>query len=196
MRTLSRSLLTVLIAIVVGGVAVGACLAALIPGTVEVATAHHYNAKQVGDLKALAEPSTIYWADGTQMGPEFGLEARDPIRTLDEVPKMMQNAVIATEDRSFWTNDGIDLGGVFRAFLTNITSGKIEQGGSTITQQLVKSRILQVPTPFGTFGKQLSDLTIGEAAMLAGLISNPEGNSPFSYPDRAVRRRADVLRGM
>src|SRR6478609_7474375 len=249
MRTLSRSLLTVLIAIVVGGVAVGACLAALIPGTVEVATAHHYNAKQVGDLKALAEPSTIYWADGTQMGPEFGLEARDPIRTLDEVPKMMQNAVIATEDRSFWTNDGIDLGGVFRAFLTNITSGKIEQGGSTITQQLVKNRILtskrdvnrkikeiedalrlnekfskekilveylntvyfgsgsyglkaaanrffQVPTPFGTFGKQLSDLTLGESAMLAGLISNPEGNSPFTYPDRAIRRRADVLRGM
>ena len=157
--------------------------------------------------------------------------------------------MIATEDRTFWTNDGIDLGGVFRAFLTNVTSGEIEQGGSTITQQLVKNRILtskrdvnrkikeiedalrlnekfskekilieylntvyfgsgsygikaaasrffQVPTPFGTFGKQLNELTIGEAAMLAGLISNPEGNSPFSYPDRAVRRRADVLRGM
>ena len=44
MRTLSRSLITVIVAIVVGGVAVGACLAALIPGTVEVATAHHYTA--------------------------------------------------------------------------------------------------------------------------------------------------------
>ena len=54
----------------------------------------------------------------------------------------MINAVIATEDRSFWTNDGIDLGAVFRAFLTNVTSGRIEQGGSTITQQLVKNRIL------------------------------------------------------
>ena len=52
----------------------------------------------------------------------------------------MINAVIATEDRSFWTNDGIDLGAVFRAFLTNVTSGRIEQGGSTITQQLVKNR--------------------------------------------------------
>src|SRR3954469_10496614 len=248
MRTLSRSLITVIVAIVVGGVAVGACLAALIPGTVEVATAHHYTAPQVRELKALAQPSTVYYADGSVMG-EFGLQARQNITALNEVPEMVQNAIIATEDRSFWTNDGIDLGGVFRAFLTNITSGRIEQGGSTITQQLVKNRILtskrdvnrkikeiedalrlnekfskekifveylntvyfgsgsyglkaaasrffQVDTPFGRFGKKLDDLTIGEAALLAGLISNPEGNSPFTYPDRAVRRRADVLRGM
>ena len=136
MRTLSRSFLTVVVAIVIGGVAVGACLAALIPGTVEVATAHHYTAPQVQELKALAQPSQIYWADGSPMGDPIGIQNRQNINTIDEVPKMVQNAVIATEDRSFWTNDGIDLGGVFRAFLTNITSGKIEQGGSTITQQL------------------------------------------------------------
>ena len=70
----------------------------------------------------------------------LGLEARDPITDIDEVPKPVIDAVIATEDRSFWTNDGIDLGAVFRAFLTNVTSGRIEQGGSTITQQLVKNR--------------------------------------------------------
>lgn len=248
MRPLTRSLLTVLVAIVIGGIAVGACLAALIPGTVEVATAHHYTAKQVGDLKALAEPSTVYWADGSKMGT-FGLEARDPISSLAEVPKLVQNAVIATEDRSFWTNDGIDLGAVFRAFLKNVTSGQIEQGGSTITQQLVKNRILTskrdvnrkikeiedalrlnekfskekifveylntVYFGSGSYGikaaasrffynfdtgipvpKTLDQLTIGEAALLAGVISNPEGNSPFTYPDRAIRRRADVLRGM
>lgn len=251
MRTLSRSLITVVIAIVIGGVAVGACLAALIPGTVEVATAHHYTAEQVKELKALAEPSTIYWADGTQMGQSLGLEARQNVTSLAEVPKVVQDAVVATEDRSFWTNDGIDLGGVFRAFLTNLTSGKIEQGGSTITQQLVKNRILTskrdvnrkireiedalrlnekfskekilieylntVYLGSGSYGikaaasrffytwdpgeslprgKHLDELTIGEAAMLAGLISNPEGNSPFAYPDRAIRRRADVLRAM
>src|SRR3954453_16233533 len=142
MRTLSRSLITVVVAIVIGGVAVGACLAALIPGTVEVATAHHYTAPQVKKLKALAQPSTIYWADGTQMGDPIGRQGRQNITSLDEVPKIVQNAVIATEDRSYWSNDGIDLGGVFRAFLTNLTSGRIEQGGSTITQQLVKNRIL------------------------------------------------------
>ena len=150
----------------------------------------------------------------------------------------MIDAVIATEDRSFWTNDGIDLGAVFRAFLTNVTSGRIEQGGSTITQQLVKNRLLtskrdvnrkikeiedalrlnekfskekilveylntvylgsnsygfkaaaerffqvcENGCPFGPRGKRLDELTIGETALLAGLISNPEGNSPFTLP--------------
>src|SRR4051794_24430213 len=240
MRSLSRSLIIVLVAIVVGGIAVGACLAALIPGTVQGATAHHYTTAEVPNLKALAQPSTIYWADGSQMGDSIGKEARDPIHALNEVPKMVQNAVIATEDRTFWSNDGIDLGAVFRAFLTNVTSGKIEQGGSTITQQLVKNRILTSKRDvnrkvkeiedalrlnekfskdkifveylntvyFGSgsyglkaaasrfFGKPVDQLTIGEAALLAGLISNPEGNSPFTHSDRATRRRADVLRGM
>jgi penicillin-binding protein 1A len=243
-------LLTFILTIVVGGIAVGACLAALIPGTVEVATAHHYTTKAVADLSALAEPSTIYWNDGTQEMGTLGSQFRDPVR-IDEVPKIVQDAVIATEDRTFWTNDGIDLGGVFRAFLKNVTSGQIEQGGSTITQQLVKNRILTnkrtvnrkvkeiedalrlnekfskkkileeylntiylgsgsygikaaaeryflTSDPGAIFprGKRLDELTIGEAALLAGLISNPEGNNPFSYPDRAIRRRADVLRGM
>ncbi len=181
----------------------------------------------------------------------IGIQNRQNISSIDEVPKMVQDAVIATEDRSFWTNDGIDLGGVFRAFLTNITSGKIEQGGSTITQQLVKNRILTskrdvnrkikeiedalrlnekfskekifveylntVYFGSGSYGikaaasrffytwdpgsplprgKHLDELTVGEAALLAGVISNPTGNNPFAYPDRAIRRRADVLRGM
>jgi penicillin-binding protein 1A len=242
MRSLSRSLMTVLVAIVIGGVAVGACLAALIPGTVEVATGHHYTSPQVKELRALAEPSQIYWADGTPMGDAIGLQARQKIISVDEVPKMVQNAIIATEDRSFWTNDGIDLGAVFRAFLTNLTSGRIEQGGSTITQQLVKNRILTSKRDvnrkikeiedalrlnekfskgkilveylntvyFGSgsygikaaasrfFGKSLDQLTIAEAALLAGVISNPSSYNPFnpSTQDRAIRRRADVLRGM
>jgi penicillin-binding protein 1A len=244
-------LITVVVAIVVGGLAVGACIAALIPGTVEVATAHHYTAPQVEELKALAEPSQLYWADGTPMGEPIGIQARQNINSLSEVPKMVQNAVIATEDRSFWSNDGIDVGAVFRAFLTNLTSGRIEQGGSTITQQLVKNRILTSKRDvnrkikeiedalrlndkfskekifveylntvyfgsgsygikaaasrfFYTFdpgssiprGKRLDELTIGEAALLAGVISNPTSYNPFTNPDRAIRRRADVLRGM
>jgi membrane peptidoglycan carboxypeptidase len=246
-----RQFSTVMVTVVIGGIVVGACLAAMIPGTVEIATAHHYTAKQVGELSALAEPSTIYFADGTTQMATLGLQARSLIRNIDEVPKPVVNAVIATEDRSFWTNDGIDLGAITRAFLANITSGKVEQGGSTITQQLVKNRLLtskrdvnrkikeiedalrlnkkfskakilveylntvylgsnsygfkaaaerffpvcEGGCPFGTRGKRLDELTLGESALLAGLISNPEGNSPFAYPDRAIRRRADVLRG-
>ena len=61
---LPRMLLTFVLTIVVGGIAVGACLAALIPGTVEVATAHHYTTNAVAELSNLAEPSTVYWNDG------------------------------------------------------------------------------------------------------------------------------------
>ena len=69
----------------------------------------------------------------------------------------MINAVIATEDQTFWTNDGIDLGAVFRAFVTNVTSGGIEQGGSTITQQLVKNRILSPARDVNRKVKEIED---------------------------------------
>ncbi len=157
MRTFSRTLITFLLTIVVGGIAVGACLAALIPGTVEIATAHHYTADQVGKLSALAQPSTIYWDDGITEMASLGLQARQPISAIQEVPKRILDAVIATEDRTFWTNDGIDLGAVFRAFLTNVTSGKIQQGGSTITQQLVKNRILTSKRDVNRKVKEIED---------------------------------------
>ena len=153
---LPRMLLTFFLTIIVGGIAVGACLAALIPGTVEVVTAHHYTTKGVANLSALAEPSTIYWNDGTTSMGTLGTQFRDPV-SLDQVPKLVQNAVIATEDRTFWTNDGIDLGGVFRAFLKNVTSGQIEQGGSTITQQLVKNRILSSKRTVNRKVKEIED---------------------------------------
>ena len=105
----------------------GACLAALIPGTVEVVTAHRYTVREVKELKALSERTTVYWADGTPMGT-LGLLDRELVK-LEEVPKRVQDAIIATEDRSFWTNDGIDLGAVFRAFLTNVVSGEISRAG-------------------------------------------------------------------
>jgi penicillin-binding protein 1A len=248
MRNAARLLGTFLATVVIGGIAVGACFAALVPGTVDIVTAHHYTVKQVRELSSLAETTTVYWSDGTKLGT-LGLLDREVV-PLTEVPDRVQNAVIATEDRTFWTNDGIDLGAVFRAFLTNVVSGEINQGGSTITQQLVKNRIVgakrdvnrkireiedalrlnekfskekileeylntvyfgqgsygikaaarrffTTPDPnalFGFRGKEMSELSIGEAALLAGVIQSPEGNNPFSYPDRAIRRRADVLR--
>ena len=248
---LVRALRTLVLGIVVGGVAVGACLAALVPGAAEVVSAHHYTVKTVTKLRDLAQQSTVYWADGSPMG-DLGNYFRQNVtyQDLASTPGGLRviNAVIATEDRSFWTNDGIDLGAVFRAFVSNVTSGKIEQGGSTITQQLVKNRILSpardvnrkvkeiedalrlnekfskqkilqeylntvyfgqnsygiksaaerfflvqdTPTSYPR-GKRLDELTLGEAALLAGVIANPEGTNPFTYPQRAWLRRADVL---
>ena len=252
-HSLLHGSLTFLGTVVVGGIAVGACLAALIPGTVEIATAHHYTAKTVKNLRSLTQQSTVFWDDGVTPMPcgQLGIEVHDPISSVAEVPRRLVNAVLATEDRSFWTNSGIDLGGVFHAFVTNVVSGRIEQGGSTITQQLVKKRILSdkrdvhrklkeiiyavrlthrfskdkilteylntvyfgensygiksaaerffnvadPSSPSGLRGKTMAELTIGEAAILAGSINNPVGNDPFLHPEQAKLRRAEVLKG-
>jgi len=130
-----------LLVIVIGGVAIGACLAALIPGIRTIATAHHYTSDVDTSLDQLSEPSYIYRADG-QLLSTLGTEDRRPITSLDEVPDHVENAVIAIEDQTFWDNDGFDPNAVFRAFWANLTAGEIEQGGSTITQQLAKNRIL------------------------------------------------------
>ena len=61
---------------------------------------------------------------------------------LSEVPSTIQDATIAIEDHSFWTNPGIDPSGIIRAFQANLASGGISQGGSTTTQQLIKTRLL------------------------------------------------------
>lgn len=249
MRRLPGVFRSFLLTVVVGGVAVGACLAALIPGTTAIAESHHFTSDKVADLSGLAQRSTIYDSANNVIGV-LGIENREDA-SLDEVPPLIQNAVIASEDKTFWTNDGFDLNGVFRAFVKNLTSGKIEQGGSTITQQLVKNRILDskrdinrkvkelvlakrlndkfskreileqylntvyfgqgsygvksaverfflTSDPGAVFarGKTMAEVTPGEAALLAGLISNPEGNNPFVNPEGAARRRSFALEQM
>src|SRR2546430_4871420 len=246
----SARVLTGLAAIVlVGGLTLGVAVAALVPGVRQIATANHYTAsvKTLGDLSS---PTTVFDANGGQIG-KLGVQDREPAE-LAEVPQILINAVIDTEDKTFWKNSGIDVAGVSRAFVDNLTKGRISQGGSTITQQLVKNRILgnkqdltrkakelilayrlndkyskreilkqylntvyfgqgsygvkatarrffltpDPSAPYGVRGKQLSELTVGESALMAGLIQNPEGDNPFVYPERALTRRAEVLKGM
>jgi penicillin-binding protein 1B len=69
------------------------------------------------------------------------LENRRPV-TLDQVPKHLQGAVIATEDIRFWYHPGIDPIGIFRALFRNVRARGVAQGGSTLTQQLVKNYYL------------------------------------------------------
>lgn len=69
------------------------------------------------------------------------MESRDPV-PLAEVPKSLVNAVIAVEDRDFMRHEGISLRGIFRAAVTNVRSGGVRAGGSTLTQQLVKNLFL------------------------------------------------------
>jgi membrane peptidoglycan carboxypeptidase len=234
--------------IIIGGVAVGVFLAALLPGFAAVGGAQHYK-DALGQLSHLKQRSTLYDAKNNIIGI-LGEQNREDVR-LDQVPKLIQNAVISVEDKTFWTNDGIDLNSTARALLTNLSSGQIEQGGSTITQQLVKNRLLSrkrdihrkvreivlalrlndryskreildqyLNTVYfgqGSYGvksavqrfflthdpgaplpraKRLSEVTVGEAALLAGLISNPEGNNPFANPSGARARRKFALEQM
>src|SRR2546423_10734507 len=136
----SARVLTRLAAIVlVGGLTLGVAVAALVPGVRQIATANHYTAsvKTLGDLSS---PTTVFDANGGQIG-KLGVQDREPAE-LAEVPQILINAVIDPEDKTFWKNSGIDVAGVSRAFVDNLTKGRISQGGSTITQQLVKNRIL------------------------------------------------------
>ena len=85
-------------------------------------------------------PLRIYTADGLLIG-EFGEERRTPLRA-SEIPKLMRDAVLAAEDARFFEHHGVDLLGIVRAALVNLSSGGKEQGASTITMQLARNFFL------------------------------------------------------
>lgn len=159
---------------------------------------------------------------------------------LENIPKNIQQATIAIEDRNFYNHGAIDVQGILRAVYVNFRGERVE-GGSTLTQQLVKSSLLtpertierkakeiilsfiveaiypknkilemylnQVSyggTAYGVdaasqvyFNKPVSDLTLAEAAFLAGLPQAPSRYSPFgSHPEEGQERQKRVLRAM
>lgn len=98
-----------------------------------------YRLIEIPDANADFQTQTtkVYYSDGkTELG-EFATQDRESV-ALDEIPGVMQGAVIAAEDRTFYDNRGIDIRGIIRAARDNTTSGSIQGGGSTITQQYVK----------------------------------------------------------
>ncbi len=82
-------------------------------------------------------PLRIYTNDGKLIG-EFGEERRSPV-TLSKVPKLVIDAVLATEDQRFFHHQGVDPYGLVRAAVELITTGKKKQGGSTITMQVARN---------------------------------------------------------
>ncbi|MBM4177704.1 transglycosylase domain-containing protein, partial [Candidatus Gribaldobacteria bacterium] len=164
---------------------------------------------------------------------------RTPVK-LSELPSFIKQATIAVEDKDFYKHQGVSVfGGIIRA-LKDMAFRKGLQGGSTITQQLVKSALLtpqrtiqrkikeivlalwtekiftkdeilemylnQVPyggSAYGIeeaaktyFGKGAKDLSLSEAAFLAGLPRAPSLYSPYADPDLAKNRRNEVLKRM
>ena len=170
-------------------------------------------------------------------------EARDLI-SCRQIPKYLISAIVNTEDRRFFKHRGVDWRGILRALLVDLKSGRVIQGGSTITQQLVKNYFLRPERSLTRkmrealialiieslyskkdilemymneiymgqgngvsingmgeatryyFGHNVTNLTLAEAAMLAGLIRAPNHYSPFLHPARAKRRRNLVLKEM
>ena len=93
------------------------------------------------ELAPLAQRSVLYAADGTVLQFLRGEEDRLPV-TLDKVPQHVITAVLDAEDERFFEHGAIDLRSMTRALVSNLEAGEISEGGSTITQQLVKTALL------------------------------------------------------
>ena len=92
----------------------------------------------IKDLKDFSykQPSIIYDAKNRIIA-ELGDERRYLV-PMDKIPDHFKQAVIAVEDSRFYQHGGVDFVGIIRAFITNVKAGRVVEGGSTLTQQLVK----------------------------------------------------------
>ena len=140
--------------VVVGGTVLGLVLALLIPATVLASHVASYRPTST-QLRPLSIRSTVFAADGATLA-NLGYEDRQPVAYRDISP-LIVDAVVATEDRTFWTNPGVDPAGLVRAATADLTSGAVQQGGSTITEQLVKNRIMN---PKGSLQKKVTEAVL------------------------------------
>ena len=97
----------------------------------------------IGSVKEYRPPiiTEIFSDDGEVIGRLW--EEKRTILPLDQMPKHLIQAFVAAEDSRFFEHEGVDLKSIFRAFIKNMSTGKIKQGGSTITQQVTKSLLLK-----------------------------------------------------
>jgi 1A family penicillin-binding protein len=96
----------------------------------------------IGDINApRSERSTVYAADGTVLAVLHADENRSPV-SIDRVPQAVINAVLDVEDARYWTHGAVDLKSTVRSLASDVRSGGVREGGSTITQQLVKNIFL------------------------------------------------------
>ncbi len=188
---------------------------------------------------AIGQNSFIYARNGAILGAIPAERNRQPVE-LDEISKWMPIATVAIEDRRFYEHGGVDPSGIARAVWADVRAGKVVQGGSTITQQLVrnlyisreqtiqrkvkeaclaiklndawsKNKILTTymnQVYYGNlaygieaaaqtyFSKSAQELTLPEAALLAGMPQAPSAYDPFNRTEIATERRNQVLNAM
>ena len=181
-------------------------------------------------------PNITIYARGGELIGERGM--RRAYAAYKDISPNLVIAVLAAEDRRFFYHFGVDPKGLLRALSSNFRSGEVQQGGSTITQQLAKNLFLQPKrnlsrkaeefvlalwlerrftkqeilelylnrvyfgggnygigaAAYSYFGKEPKDITLAEAAILAGLIKAPSYYSPNGNMDRAHARAKTILR--
>lgn len=188
--------------------------------------------------------SSIVYSNNNEVIAKLGSEIRRTI-TFDDMPQVLIDAIIATEDSRYYQHNGVDLPRFIKAAVGQVLGNSGAGGGSTITMQVskqaytspvrnglegiirkftdvylaifkleknyTKEQILEyyvnIPglgsNSFGVaeasetyFGKDVSELNLSEAALLAGLFQAPTAYNPYVHPDTAAERRAIVLRLM
>lgn len=129
--------------IVAGGFVVAMAIILVVPSLIHVGSAFEGGdgAIDVSQFQDYAVRSQVFAADGTLLATLHGVENRDPV-ALADMPATIKDAVLSVEDAEFYQHGGINLRGLVRALVQNVQSGDVEQGGSTITQQLVKKALL------------------------------------------------------
>jgi len=186
----------------------------------------------------LQVPLRVYSRDGKLLA-QLGEQRRVPV-TWEQIPEVVVQAVLAAEDDRFFEHPGVDWQGIARAVLVAATTMQATQGGSTLTQQLVRTTLITkekqlrrklrevflalslenelskqeiftlfVNTQFlgqrsygfaaaseTYFGKQLGEVDVAEAALLAGILQAPSRQNPVASVAEATDRRSYVLRRM
>ncbi len=187
--------------------------------------------------RKLPSMSAILDGKGTNFADVFEPGNRRVWVSLADIPESVQKAFVAAEDRRFYQHHGVDERGIIRAFMGNLGESGRPQGGSTITQQVVKNLLVGEDVTYerkireiivasrvestltkaeilelylnsaylgrsswgvemaarSYFGKSAKALTLGEGAMLAGLLKGPNFFNPDRRPERARERLAYVL---
>ncbi len=187
----------------------------------------------------IGQNSFVFAANGSLLGSIPAERNRTPV-ALWRVSPWMRKATVAIEDHRFYQHGGVDYEGIARAAWKDITAGQVVQGGSTITQQLVRNLYISKERTFKRklkeaclaiklsrakskdwilaqymnqvyygnhaygieaasqtyFSERARDLTLAQAALLAGLPQAPSSYDPLHRPAAAIARRDAVLRAM
>ena len=107
------------------------------------------------DISPLGYATFLYDGDGNQLRKLTAPSSNRLPVSIDQIPVDLQHAVVAIEDERFYEHNGIDVRGILRAFVKNITSGDLSEGASTITQQLLKNNVFTNWTKESTWLERL-----------------------------------------